>query len=41
MERRQDEEIARRRIAIRETSGALTGSYEPGYLDRLRDDWPA
>ena len=41
VERRQDEEIARRRIAIRETSGALTGSYDPGYLDRLRDDWPA
>jgi hypothetical protein len=27
--------------AIRGTSGVLTGSYEPGYLERLRDDWPA
>ncbi|MDA0169834.1 hypothetical protein OJ998_12125 [Solirubrobacter taibaiensis] len=41
VERQQDEEIALRRIAIRETSGALTGTYEPGYLDRLRDEWPA
>lgn len=31
---------ARRREAIRHTSGALTGAYEPGYLERLRDDWP-
>jgi len=35
------EAIVLRRIAIRETSGALTGTYVPGYLDRLRDDWPA
>ena len=34
------EEAERRRVAIRRTSGALTGAYEPGYLDRLRDDWP-
>jgi hypothetical protein len=27
--------------AIHETSGALTGTYEAGYLERLRDDWPA
>jgi hypothetical protein len=33
--------LARRRAAIRRTSGALTGHYEPGHLDRLRDDWPA
>ncbi|MDQ3454090.1 MAG: hypothetical protein M3513_01115 [Actinomycetota bacterium] len=30
-----------RRAAIRRTSGALTGTYEPDYLERLRDDWPA
>ena len=30
VERRQDEEIARRRIAIRETSGALTGATNRG-----------
>ena len=35
------EAIVLRRIAIRETSGALTGTYVPGDLDRLRDDWPA
>ena len=33
--------MQRRLEAIRETSGALTGSYEAGYLERLRDDWPA
>jgi hypothetical protein len=31
-------ETERRRAAILRTSGALTGAYEPGYLDRLRDD---
>jgi hypothetical protein len=31
---------ARRRNAVRETSGALTGSYGPDYLERLRGDWP-
>ena len=40
IEREQAEETERRRAAIRRTSGALTGAYEPGYLDRLRDDWP-
>jgi hypothetical protein len=41
IDRDRDEATARRREAIRRTSGALTGAYEPGYLDRLRDDWPA
>jgi hypothetical protein len=27
--------------AIRRTSGALAGSYDGGYLERLREDWPA
>jgi hypothetical protein len=41
IEREDAEELDRRRQAIRQTSGALTGVYEPGYLERLRDDWPA
>jgi bifunctional DNA-binding transcriptional regulator/antitoxin component of YhaV-PrlF toxin-antitoxin module len=28
-----------RRRAIEETAGSLTGIYEPGYLERLRDEW--
>jgi hypothetical protein len=39
IDRDHDEATARRRDAIRRTSGALTGAYEPGYLERLRDDW--
>lgn len=35
-----EEDLAdRRRRAIRRAAGALTGLYEPGYLDRLRDEW--
>ena len=30
-----------RRRAAEETAGALTGIYEPGELERLREDWPA
>jgi hypothetical protein len=30
-----------RLAAIRRTSGAATGAYESGHLDRLREDWPA
>lgn len=30
---------AERRLAIEETSGSLAGVYEPGSLDRLRDEW--
>jgi hypothetical protein len=41
IERERDEQADRRREAIRRTSGALTGVYEPDYLERLRDDWPA
>ena len=37
----RDDELARRRDGVRRTSGALTGAYEPGDLERLRDDWPA
>ena len=40
IERERDEQVHHRRAAIRRTSGALTGVYEPGYLERLDDDWP-
>jgi hypothetical protein len=30
----------RRRSAIAALSGSLTGVYEAGYLDELRQDWP-
>lgn len=30
-----------RREAVARTSGAFTGVYRPGYLDALREDWPA
>jgi AbrB family looped-hinge helix DNA binding protein len=30
---------AERRRAIAESAGALTGAYEPGGLERLRDEW--
>jgi hypothetical protein len=33
-------EEAKRRAVIEETAGALTGLYEPGELERLREDWP-
>jgi hypothetical protein len=29
-----------RRRAVAETAGVLSGVYEPGELERLRDDWP-
>jgi hypothetical protein len=32
--------IAARRAAIERTSGALSGTYPPGYLEDLRGDWP-
>lgn len=32
--------LDRRREAIRGISGALTGAYEPGYLEDLREEWP-
>ena len=35
------EVAAERREALRRTSGVLTGVYGPGYLEELRQDWPA
>jgi hypothetical protein len=33
--------IRERREAVARTSGALTGAYGEGYLEELREDWPA
>lgn len=33
-------EAADRAQAVEETAGALSGVYEPGELERLREDWP-
>lgn len=37
----QETRRARRLEALQKHSGTLTGVYEPGYLERLRDDWPS
>lgn len=37
----REDDKERRRAAIRRTSGTLTDAYDPEYLTRLRDDWPA
>lgn len=34
------ESAVRRIQAAASTSGTLSGSFPPGYLDELRDDWP-
>ncbi len=31
--------VERRREALRRSKGALTGAYEPEYLEKLRDEW--
>jgi hypothetical protein len=36
-----DELVVARRDAIARTKGVLSGAYEPDYLARLREDWPA
>jgi len=36
----REQERTRRRVAVEHTAGALTGVYPPGYLERLRDEWP-
>lgn len=35
------DEVARRKAAIRESSGSLSGVYGEDYLDELHRDWPA
>ena len=35
-----EEEAADRARAVEETAGALSGVYEPGELEPLREDWP-
>jgi hypothetical protein len=34
------DDAAERRATVEATAGALTGVYEPGELERLREDWP-
>jgi hypothetical protein len=41
LRRDRDEDVERRRHAIRQTSGSLTGSYGEDGLAALRDEWPA
>jgi hypothetical protein len=36
-----EQTAAARQAAIERAGGALTGTYPTGYLERLRDDWPA
>lgn len=36
-----EQEAATRRRAVEQTAGILSGVYEPGELERLREDWPA
>lgn len=38
-----EEQMARllaRREAVARSSGSMSGVYEPGYLEKLRQDWP-
>lgn len=35
-----EREAAERARAVDETAGTLSGVYEPGELERLREDWP-
>lgn len=36
-----ERERARRRAVVERTHGQFRGVYGPGYLKRLRDEWPA
>jgi hypothetical protein len=35
-----DEQNERRRDAIRQVAGSMSGTHEPAYVTDLRDDWP-
>lgn len=35
----EEDILERRRRVLAETRGRFAGLYEPGYLDRLRDEW--
>ncbi len=35
-----DDRAARRRRAVDTTAGSLAGTFAPGYLDDVRQDWP-
>jgi bifunctional DNA-binding transcriptional regulator/antitoxin component of YhaV-PrlF toxin-antitoxin module len=35
----EEDILERRRRVLAETRGRFAGMYEPGYLDRLRDEW--
>lgn len=39
--REREQTRARRREAVERTHGQFRGVYEPGYLERLRNEWPA
>lgn len=34
-------ETLTRQEAVKASAGLFTGLYEPGYLEKLREDWPA
>jgi AbrB family looped-hinge helix DNA binding protein len=36
---REENLAERRRRALRDVAGSMPGVYEPGYLDKLRDEW--
>jgi len=40
LDREHDVWLERRRAAIRETAGSLTGVYRPDERQLLRDEWP-
>lgn len=37
----QEQTAAARREAVQRTAGVLSGAFGDGYLDRIRDEWPA
>jgi hypothetical protein len=37
----RDTSVEQRLANFDQAAGSLAGLYEPGYLDKLREDWPA